>query len=117
MRYIESYLHHNEIGVLIELETPDEITLRCQEFKDLAMDLALQIVATDPLGIDSRDMRNVIPARFRQEESPVANEALLDQAWIKDPSITVREMLQKVEEVLKTPIRIRRFTRYATNET
>jgi translation elongation factor EF-Ts len=102
---------------MLELETPDSITLRCREFKQLAKELVLQIAATDPIGIDGAHMLNVIPIQFRDDESAVAKEALLDQDWIKDQSITVGEMLRKVEEQLGTPIRITRFTRYGVDDT
>lgn len=117
MRYVESYLHQNRVGVMIELETPDVITLRCKEFKTLALDLAMQIAATDPVGIDSHDMLNVVPTQFRKDVGAVSGEALLDQEWIKDANMTVGAMLNRVEVLLKTPIRIVRFVRYGVGDT
>lgn len=116
VRYIETYLHQNRIAVMLELETPDAITVRCKEFRELAKDLTLQIAATDPVGIDSKHMLNVIPIQFKGEESSVTNEALLDQDWIKEPTITVGELLHRVEEQLGTSIRITRFSRYGVDD-
>ncbi len=101
---------------MLELETPDAITLRCEEFKELAKNLVLQIAATDPIGIDSKHMLNVVPVQFRNDVNPASSEALLDQDWIKEPTITVGELLHRVEQQLGTPIRITRFTRYGVDD-
>lgn len=116
MRYIETYLHQNKIGVVLELETADEIALRCQEFRELAYDLALQIAATNPVGIDARQMASVLPPNLRSDETGMIDDALLEQDWIKDESITVRELINAVEDALKTSIRITRFTRFDIND-
>ncbi len=117
MRYIESYMHHNNIAVLVEFETPDSITFSCSEFTDLAKDIAMQITATNPTGIDTPSMLNVIPIQFQSGKTDLTEEALLDQPWIKDPSITVRELIAQVSALLKTPIRITRFCRYDVDDT
>ncbi len=49
MRHIESYIHHNRIGVLLGLYTPDDMAVRTREFKSLALDLAMQIAASNPV--------------------------------------------------------------------
>lgn len=116
VRYIESYIHHNRIGVLVELEIPDQITALCSEFTDLARDIAMHIAATNPTGLDKTSVLNVIPVQFRAEIEDISEEALLEQAWIRDPSITVRELIENVSSILKTPIRVTRFCRYDAND-
>ena len=118
MRYVESYQHQNRIGVLVELETPDLITLRCKEFKDFALDLSLQIAAFDPDASDNYKSANLV--HIRREEVNRNDDhirSLLKQAWIKDQDTTVEDVLTSLENLLKTTIRIVRFTRYSTNDT
>jgi len=117
VRYVESYIHHNRIGVLVELETPDLITVQCEEFIDLAKDIAMHIAATNPTGIDKTSALNVIPIQFKAGIEDLSEEALLEQAWIRDPSITVRELIGRVSTTLKTPIKVTRFCRYDEDDT
>lgn len=117
MRYVESYMHHNQIAVLVELETQDIITTRCSEFTDLATDIAMHIAATNPAGLDNNAMENVIPLKFQGRDIDLAEEALLNQAWIKDPSISVRELIENVSKKLETSIRVARFCRFDVNDT
>ena len=100
MRYIESYIHHNRIGVLLELYTPDDIAVRTREFKSLALDLAMQIAASNPAGVSD------------EAANEGDTESLMEQAWIKDPSMSVRDLLESVSKVLQAEIRIVRFVRY-----
>jgi elongation factor Ts len=116
MRYIETYLHQNRIGVLVEFDTPYEITLASAEFQELAKDIAMHIAAADPTGIDANSMLNVIPVKFREGQTGTAAEALLEQNWIKDPRIRIGDLIDEVSAELKTPIRVTRFARYSIDD-
>ena len=94
MRYIESYVHtKGQIGVLLELEVDADAAADSDEFRQLARDLVLQVAGG-------------------KAKSPVE---LLDQHFIKDPEQLVSHRLNVVSTLLKTPIRITRFTRYDAN--
>jgi translation elongation factor EF-Ts len=93
MRYIESYVHKSQVGVLLELEADADSASESDEFCQLARDLVLQIAggkATSP-------------------------GELLEQPFIKDPEQFVSHRLYVVSTLLKTPIRITRFVRYDAN--
>ena len=90
MRYIESYVHKSQVGVLLELEVDADSAADSDEFRQLAHDLVLHIAGCKP-------------------KSP---GELLEQPFIKDPKQLVSHRLYVVSTLLKTPIRITRFLRY-----
>ncbi len=116
MRYIESYIHQNKIGVLVELETPFTLTLLSNEFKELARDIAMHIAAANPLGIRKEDTINVLPFRIKGSQPAEEDTPLLLQAFVKDPSITVAEKIALVAAQFNSSIEVLRFARYTTND-
>ena len=116
MRYIESYVHLNKIGVLVEFDIPDLITLGSEEFQQLARDIAMHIAAANPTGIDANSMFNVIPVQFREGQTGISAEALLEQAWIKDPGIRIGDLIDRVSRDLRAAIRVTRFARYSVDD-
>lgn len=103
---VEAYIHTaGRIGALIELSCETDFVARTDEFKELAHCLAMQVAALSPQFVSEEDIpegSDVVP-----EEA-----CLLLQAYIKDPTKTVKDII--VETVAKTGenIRVRRFTRY-----
>ncbi|HZR18675.1 MAG TPA: hypothetical protein VFE51_15390 [Verrucomicrobiae bacterium] len=90
MRYVESYVHKAQVGVLLELEADADSARESDEFRQLAKDLVLQVAAGKP-------------------KSP---SELLEQRFIKDQEQSVSHRIYVVSTALKTPIRITRFVRY-----
>lgn len=117
MRYVESYIHHNQIGVLIELEIGGGLSVAMPEIKELASDIAMQIAASNPIGISVDDLANVLPLKFRSNEIPNDETPLLQQEYIKDTGMLVEERIQTVARKLKVPIRVLRFVRFAVDDT
>ena len=95
MRYIESYVHKSQIGVLLELEAGADSAMARDELRQLARDLVLQVAAG-------------------KAKSP---GELLEQPFIKDPEQLVSHRIYVVSTLLKTPIRITRFVRYDAQAT
>lgn len=87
---VETYVHSNgRIGVLLVLLCETDFVAKNPEFKTLAHALAMHIAAMDP-----------------KDDS-----ALLAQPYIKDPSITVRELVQQAIAKLGENIKLRTFLR------
>ena len=87
---IESYIHSNKkIGVLIELRCETDFAARTEDFQNLAHELCLQIAAID------------------DGETP-----LLKQAWIKDESKTIKELIDEYIAKVGENITVKRFIRY-----
>ena len=92
---IESYVHSgNRIGALVELSSETDFVARNQEFKDLAREIAMQVAAMDP--------KNV--------------EELLGQAYIRDASKTVGELVTTLAASTGENVRVRRFKRFQLGE-
>jgi len=97
-RYIKSYTHHNnQIGVLVEFESDDDYTIRTDEFLSFANEIAMHIAACNP-GESTTDYKIL---------------ALMDQQFVKDESVTVRDYIDKISRELQSNIRVLRYIRYS----
>jgi elongation factor Ts len=92
---IESYIHSgNRIGALVELSSETDFVARNQEFKDLAREIAMQVAAMDPRSV----------------------EELYAQAYIRDASKTVGELVTTLAASTGENVRVRRFKRFQLGE-
>lgn len=88
---IASYIHPNrKIGVLLDLRCETDFVASNQEFQRLARELCLQIAASDCSDKDS----------------------LLEEAWIKDESKKVSDLISEYIAKLGENIAVNRFTKY-----
>lgn len=87
---LESYVHNERVGVLLELRCETDFVARSNDFKELAHNLAMQIAAMAPANVDE----------------------LLSQVYIKDESIKVDEMVKRNFAKLGENIKVERFCRY-----
>ena len=88
---IEAYVHGGgRIGALVELSSETDFVARNQEFRDLAREIAMQVAAMDP-----KDL-----------------EDLLEQAYIRDASKTIGELVTGVAATTGENVRVRRFKRF-----
>ncbi len=92
---VETYVHGGgKIGVLVEVNCETDFVARNPEFKDLAHDIAMQISAMNPVSVDE----------------------LLEQDYIKDSSLKVKQLLESKIAKLGENIQITRFTRYGLGQ-
>ncbi len=133
---ISSYIHAgSKIGVLVEINCETDFVARTEEFQALIKEVALQIAATNPTYIQRED----VPAdKIEREKAVYLGQAkemgkpeaawekivqgkmekfyevncLLEQSFIKDPNITIKEILTGKIAKLGENISIARFTRY-----
>ena len=87
---IESYVHNERVGVLLELRCETDFVARTEPFRDLAHELAMQIAAMNPK----------------------TAEELLEQPYIKDESIKVSNLIKRVIAKVGENTRVERFCRY-----
>jgi len=107
-KYIQSYIHNNgQIGVLVELQFRGCGTQKTDEFKRLALDVAMQIAATSPREISPEEMIKGVPlmsdGRAGNSEEWGKESCLLTQSFVKAPNLTVKQYLEKVAKVKWTP--------------
>lgn len=87
---LESYIHNNRVGVLLELRCETDFVVRSEPFRTLAREVAMQIAAMNPAD---------------------AGE-LLKQSYIKDESLTVEQLIKNTIATVGENIQVERFCRY-----
>jgi elongation factor Ts len=103
---IEAYVHTGRrIGALIELNCETDFVARTDEFKELAHNLAMQVAALSPQFINQEE----IP-----EDADLEPQAacLLLQPYIRDPRITVRDVIVETVAKVGENIKVGRFARF-----
>jgi len=135
---ITSYIHmNNKIGVLLELNCETDFVARNEEFKKFAKDLTMQIAASNPIFIAKGD----VPADALEKEKEIIREqnkskpekalekilegkinsyyqeaCLLEQPFIKDPKVFIKDMLTDLIAKTGENIVVKRFVRYQLGE-
>ena len=107
---VESYIHSGgRIGAMVEANCETDFVARTEDFKALAHDIAMQVAAMNPKYINESDIPD-------GEDVNPQEACLLQQPFIKDPSMTIDEMIRELVGKLGENIRIRRFSRYSLGE-
>ncbi len=138
---LELYTHGNgRVGVMVEINSETDFVGRSEAFRTLAHEIALQIAATSPEYISEAD----IPAEVIERETKIATTkakedgkpdtiiprivegalkkykdefVLMNQAYIRDESITIQELVNQNVAAMGENVIIRRFARWALGET
>jgi elongation factor Ts len=116
---IESYVHMgNKLGVLLEVNCETDFVARNRDFCQFTKDLAMQIAAICPLYIKREDVSKKVIDKLagKDKEEFYKNNCLLEQAFIKDPSIMIKDLLAELVAKMNENIIIRRFIRYKIGE-
>ena len=131
---VESYIHlGGKIGVMIEVNCETDFVAKTDDFKQFCRDLCMQIAAASPLYV-SRDQ--VPEADLAKEKDIAASQVagkppaaiqkivegklekyfqqvcLLDQPFVKDPNVTIKDLLTEKIAKLGENMLVRRFVRY-----
>ena len=136
---VASYIHSGRIGVLVEVNSETDFVAKTDEFKEFVKDIAMQVAASNPEYLCEEDVpqeaidkeKEVLIQQAINEGKPqnIAEKmvegrmhkfyervCLLDQPFIKDPSITVNDLLKNKIAKIGENIKIRRFVRYEVGE-
>ena len=107
---VESYIHSGgRIGAMVEANCETDFVARTEDFRTLAHDIAMQVAAMNPAYIDE----SAIP---EGEDVDPSEACLLQQPFIKDPSMTIDELIRENVGKVGENIRIRRFSRFSLGE-
>ena len=137
---VESYIHGDgRIGVLVEVNIETDFAAKNQEFRTLVKDIAMQIAASKPEYIRRED----VPSSFIEKEKEILraqalNEGkpekivdkmvegridkyykeicLLEQPFVKNPDITVSQLVTEKIATIGENITVRRFARFERGE-
>lgn len=110
---VEAYVHlGNKIGVLLEVGCETDFVAKNPDFCQFTKDVAMQIAACSPVYLRKEDVPNDVLEQEKDKELFVKNTCLLQQAFVKDPSITINDYLAGLIAKLGENISVRKFVRY-----
>jgi elongation factor Ts len=114
---IEAYVHMgNRIGVLVEVACETDFVARNSDFAQFTKDIAMQIAALSPAYIKIEDVPADIIKQEKNKEQFCKEHCLLEQNFIKDPTITIKDYLGNLVAKFNENIFIRRFVGYKIGE-
>lgn len=136
---VESYIHNGKYGALVEVNSETDFVANNDEFKAFVKDIAMHIAASGPKYVRREEVPvEVVNAEKETLKSQAINEGkpeaiaekmvegrlnkfyseicLLDQPFVKDPDITVGELLTNLIAKIGENIVIRRFARFERGE-
>jgi elongation factor Ts len=103
---IETYVHGGRIGAIVELNCETDFVARNENFRALARDVAMQVVAMNPRYVSADQRAEGIAA-----DDP-DHQALLDQVFVRDSKRTIGDMVKEQIATLGENIVVRRFARF-----
>lgn len=135
---IASYIHMNgKIGVLLEVNCETDFVARNEQFKEFVKDLTMHIAATNPAYLKRED----VPANVVEKEKEIIREqckdkpekamdkivegklnsyykdnCFLEQPFVKDPKISIKDLLNDIITKTGENVVIKRYTRYQLGE-
>ncbi len=133
---IHSYIHTGgKLGVMLEVNCETDFVAKTPEFNEFAKNLAMQIAAANPMTIGREDLdaevvekeKGILMAQARESGKPenvlekmvegrikkfFGEVCLLEQAYVKNPDMTIQDYLNEMRAKTGENIIIRRFTRY-----
>ena len=114
---IQTYVHTgNKIGVLLEVDCETDFVARNNDFCQFTKDISMQITACNPTYIKREDVPAKLIKKEKDKEQFYKDNCLLEQLFIKDPAITVKDYLGSLITKVGENIVIRRFIRYKVGE-
>lgn len=135
---IGSYLHLNhKIGVLVEVNCESDFVARNKEFKSFVKDISMQIAASHPRFVSREDVpqdvidkeKDIIRAQIKGKPENVVDKivsgklekfyeeaSLLEQPFIKDTNVKVKDYLTSTIAKIGENMIVRRFIRFQVGE-
>ncbi|MFZ4115769.1 MAG: translation elongation factor Ts [Chthoniobacterales bacterium] len=135
---IASYIHlQGKVGVLIEVNCETDFVAKNEIFRDFVKDITLQIAAAHPLVVTREHVdpklveaeRAIYQAQVKDKPSAIIDKivsgkldkfyatiCLLEQSFIKNPDLTIKDYVSSKIAELGENIVIRRFVRYMVGE-
>lgn len=137
---VDSYIHGvGRIGVLVEVNCETDFVAKTDDFRALVRDIAMQIAAAKPDYVRREDVpqeiidreKAVLAAQAANEGKPAnivekmvvgrlekfyKDSCLIEQPFIKDPDVTVGQVINDKVAKIGENISVRRFARYELGE-
>ncbi|MBR6935523.1 MAG: translation elongation factor Ts [Clostridia bacterium] len=137
---VDSYIHGGgRIGVLVEVNCETDFVAKNEKFRAFVKDIAMQIAASSPLYVSKEDVpqediekeKEVLRQQALNEGKPEKivdkmvegriskfydEYCLMEQQFVKDPEIKVKDLLNSLVAVIGEKITVRRFVRFERGE-
>ena len=137
---VDAYIHMNgRLGVLVEVNCETDFVANTEGFRSAARDIAMHIAASDPRWISREDVpedvvdgeRKIYAEQAREQGKPdnvidrivqgkleafYKDNCLLDQAFVRDDSKTVGELVGETSAKVGEKVEVRRFARFKLGE-
>ncbi len=136
--FVSTYVHSTGgVGAMVLLLCETDFVAKNEEFKNLARDIAMHITATNPKFLKREDVdehSNLLAKEMFEKEvegkpsdikdkilegklnSYWSERVLLDQQFIKNPDLTIRNLLESATQKFGEKVEISRFVRYSVAE-
>jgi elongation factor Ts len=133
---VQSYIHMGgKIGVLVEVNCESDFVAKNEDFQGFAKNIAMHIAATNPVGVAPEDVPADVVAKEMEIYRGQAQEmgkpekmldkiaegkmakffkdnCLLNQPYVRDPNLTIADLLNETIAKIGENISIRRFARF-----
>jgi elongation factor Ts len=137
---VHAYIHTGgKIGVLVEVNCETDFVAKSDDFQEFVKNVAMHIAATSPVGITSADVppevvekeKEIYRAQALESGKPqqmvdkiaegklnkfFKDSCLMNQQYVRDPQITIQDLLNALIAKIGENITIRRFIRYQIGE-
>ena len=137
---VQAYIHGGgKIGVLVEVNCETDFSAKTSDFSEFVKNVAMQIAATNPISIDREGVepqtlekeKEIYMTQAKESGKPekvwdkivegkmkkfYSESCLLEQPFVKNPDITVQDLLNELMAKTGENILIRRFSRYQLGE-
>ena len=137
---VGAYIHTGgKIGVLVEINCETDFVAKNEDFQDFVKNISMHIAATNPVGVGPEDVPEDVVNREKEIYRAQALEmgkpekmidkivdgkmnkfykdnCLLNQLYVRDPNVTIQDLLNELIAKIGENISIRRFTRYQIGE-
>lgn len=134
---VGAYIHtNNAVGAMVELSCETDFVSKNDEFRALAYDIAMHVTAMNPIYVSGTEVTDVERTKMKEvfekevEESGKPKEikekmmqgkldtyfkeqTLLDQSFVKEQDITVRQAIERATQKFGERIEVRRFVRFS----
>ncbi len=137
---VQPYVHTGgKLGVMVEVNCETDFVAKSEDFQEFAKNVAMHIAATSPIGILPEDVpaetlareKDIYMDQARQTGKPenviekivegkmkkfLKENCLMNQAYVRNPDITIADLLNELIAKIGENISIKRFVRFQIGE-
>ncbi|MEA9356536.1 translation elongation factor Ts [Bacteriovorax sp. PP10] len=136
---VGSYIHGGRIGVMVEVNCETDFVAKSEDFVTFVKDVAMHVAAADPKFVRASEMDQafvereiaIYTAQLKEEGKPEAmiskivegkvkklstEVCLLDQKFVKNPDISVQDLINELTIKVGEKIDVRRFVKFNLGE-